>query len=291
MNTNTEFRFDERDGRLENPATGVAVTLRPQVGRLLAVLLAQRGEVVHRDAVRIAVWGEDAVVDFDAGLAALLRELRKAFVEVGLDAALIETIPRRGYRLHRTAPKPEPGRQRRHMLIAVGTLGLIGVVVAWLFIGRMEEPPPHDPDAMTLAILAFERFGDVAREPVDTDLLLPDALLERLWQADLPGLILVGRASMRPYEGQSDIASQVAEDLGVNLLIEGTVVADEEGWRVTARLLHMPRGRVLWSASVNTESTDPLAISRTVERLIMDFQDNFSEISARFHGTAPAGDG
>lgn len=286
-----EFHFDERDGRLENPASGIAVTLRPQVGRLLAVLLAQHGEVVHRDAVRVAVWGEDAVVDFDSGLAALMRELRKAFVEVGLDPALIETIPRRGYRLHRTAPKPEPGRQRRHVLIAIGTLGLIGVFVAWLFTGRMEAPPAYDPTAMTLAILPFERFGDLEREPVDTDLLLPDALLERLWQAELPQLELIGRASLRPYEGQSDIAVQVAEDLGVNLLIEGAVVADEEGWRVTARLLHMPRGRVLWSASAVTESTEPLAVSDTVGQLISDFQDNFSEISARFHGTMPVGDG
>lgn len=286
-----DIRFDERDGRLENPVSGIAVTLRPQVGRLLAVLLEQRGEVVHRDAVRVAVWGEDAVVDFDAGLAALLRELRKAFVEVGLDAALIETIPRRGYRLHRTAPKPDPGARRSQLLIAVAFIGLTGVAAAWYFLAGVPEEPPYDPNAMTLAILPFERFGDTTREPVDTDLLLPDALLEQLWQAELPGLELIGRASLRPYEGQSDIAVQVAEDLGVNLLIEGTVVADEEGWRVTARLLHMPRGQVLWSASVVTASTDPLSVSTTVEQFISGFQDNFSEISARFHGTAPPGDG
>lgn len=291
MAEQTGFRFNERDGRLENPASGAGVTLRPQVGRLLAVLAASRGDVVNRDAIRLAVWGEDAVVDFDAGLAALLRELRKAFTEIGLDGTLIETIPRRGYRLHQAAPPQAPDSRRRTALWVVVAFAMAAIATLWLFSGRIEEPPPHDPNAMTLAILPFERFGDTGREPVDTDLLLPDAMLERLWQAELPELVLIGRASLRPYEGSADIALQVAEDLGVNLLMEGTVVADEEGWRVTARLLHMPLGRVLWSASMVTESTDPLVISDAVDELIRGFQANFSEISTRFHGTAPLGDG
>lgn len=291
MNKATEFRFNETDGRLENPATGASVTLRPQVGRLLAVLQASRGEVVNREVVRVAVWGEDAVVDFDAGLAALLRELRKAFTEIGLDGGLIETIPRRGYRLHQNAPPQTPDKRRRIALMIVGAFAVAALATLWLFSGRMDEHPPHDPNVMTLAILPFERFGDTEREPVDTDLLLPDAMLERLWQAELPELVLIGRASLRPYEDSADIALQVSEDLGVSLLMEGTVVADEAGWRVTARLLHMPRGEVLWSASVVTESTDPLVISGAVDQLIRGFQDNFSEISARFHGTAPPGDG
>jgi DNA-binding winged helix-turn-helix (wHTH) protein/TolB-like protein len=281
------FQFDASDGRLENTATGVAQTLRPQVARLLDALLERQGEVVERESLRNTIWGESAVVDFDAGMAALVRELRKALVEVGAEAELVETIPRRGLRFRKAVPRRE--LPIRTIAAAIALLMIAGIVT-WFGL-RAPPPPEHDPSALTLAILPFERFGDPEREPVHADLLLPDALLERLWQAELEGLELVGRASLRPYRGRDDIALLVAEDLGVNLLIEGTVVADDDGWRVTARLLHMPRGRVLWSQSVAWPETGPLPVSASVDRLILDFQDNFSEISASFHGAAPSGGG
>ncbi len=278
-----EWRFDARDGRLKNTATGVEVTLRPQVGRLLAVFLEHPGEVIDRETLYRKVWDEGTVVDFEAGLAALLRELRKNLSEVGRDPACIETIPRRGYRFHSA-----PAERNPLGLAIVGSAVVIVLLLALLLVVWVgEEEVPYDPTEMTLAILPFDRFGSGPTE--NLDILLADAMLARLWRAELDGLVLIGRASLRPYSDRDDIALAVSEDLGVNLLMEGVVSIDGDRWTVTARLLHMPAGRVLWSHSADWTDTESLPVSETADRLIKDFQDNFRNISAAFHGSAGSG--
>lgn len=283
------FSFDASDGRLEDTASGAGQTLRPQVGRLLAAFLARPGEVIDRDTLCREVWGEDAVVDFEAGLAALLRELRKALTEVGADPAWVETIPRRGYRFHAVAPDAAAApKARPRWIVPAVVAGVVAFFTAW-WLGGTDAPPAHDPNEMTLAILPFERYGDAERAPEHAEFLLADAMLARFWKHRIEGLVLIGRASLRPYAERDDIAVAVAEDLGVNLLVEGVIVAEEAGWTVTARLLHMPAGRVLWSHSVAWPEAETLPVSDTADRFIRDIQDNFREIYEAFHGLAPSG--
>ena len=95
------------DGALIGP-TGQSLNLRPKVATLLSTLLASPDEVVSKEALIEAIW-PGGVVDFEAGLSALLKELRLACVEVGLTtepSALIETLPRRGVRLNLTTVTP-----------------------------------------------------------------------------------------------------------------------------------------------------------------------------------------
>ena len=108
-----KFIFDPADGRLASRAGSAEVHLRPQAGKLLVRLLSQPRTVIDRDTLVRAIWGEDTVVDFESGLAALLRELRQAIQSLDGDPALIETVPRRGYRLRADV------RARRHAAGAV----------------------------------------------------------------------------------------------------------------------------------------------------------------------------
>ena len=283
----TEWRFEASDGRLENTTTGADVTLRPQVGRLLAIFLTRPGEVIDRETLYREVWDDGVVVDFEAGLAALLRELRKNLSEVGADPACIETIPRRGYRFL-SGTSPVPAKRKPPVLALVGTaliVVVLTVALVALWVGK--EEPLYDPPEMTLAILPFEGFG--AGSPHHLDILLPDAILARLWRVELGGLVLIGRASLRPYTDRDDVALAVSEDLGVNLLMEGVVTNDGGAWTVTARLLHMPAGRVLWSQTVEWLEADALPVSATADRLIHGFQESFREISDRFHGSEVPG--
>ncbi len=70
------FQFHSGSGELRR--NGRVVALEPQPARALALLLAQAGEVVTRDAIKVAVWHGDTHVDFDRGLAYLVSQIRSA---------------------------------------------------------------------------------------------------------------------------------------------------------------------------------------------------------------------
>jgi len=258
------FIFDPADGRLEHAGSGKSTTLRPQVAHLLARLLESPRAVVERDALCRAIWGDTAVVDFESGLAAVIRELRRAFAELGGPADLLETVPRRGYRLRADVMPldtsvgsqedmpPAPASRRPSTLwVGVILLSLAGAALlaglAW-WLPEKSDPMAGGarPDEMALAILPFERFDGATQDGSRLELLLADSLLAELWRADLRGVALIGRATLRPYQGREDTAAAVARDLGARLVVEGSIVRNQAGWQVTARLLEMPGGRVLW---------------------------------------------
>lgn len=278
-----QFLFDPSDGRLEHAGSGAALTLRPQVARLLVALLEQPNTVIDRDTLCLAIWGEGAVVDFESGLAAIVRELRQALEQLGGSAGLVETVPRRGLRFgarvsaaaagenhgSETVPPTKGKPPRRAMLVA---LLVLAMALAWL-LARWSMAPPAPTDTAagqewTLAVLPFERFGDAPANEARLELLLADALLGRLWAAELEDVVLIGRATLAPYASREDIAGAVARDLGVRLLIEGSIVQDGEGWRVSARLLHMPAGRVLWSDTIDWAGAAELPVRDSAARLV-----------------------
>jgi len=253
------FLFDPADGRLASRSGSAEVHLRPQAGKLLVRLLAQPQTVVDRDTLVREIWGENAVVDFESGLAALLRELRQAIESLGGEPGLIETVPRRGYRLRAEVLRVERGGRktggagvhRWQRRVAVASVILLAIAVAAIAWWRNEPEPAAIPTRPhQLAILPLERFGDPDYPPVQAGILLADGILAALWRADLGNLELIGRAGMRPYADREDVVSAVAADLGVDLLIEGSIRFGPDGWAVDLRLMQIPPGRVVWSRTL-----------------------------------------
>lgn len=88
--------FDPDTGELDGPRE--AMRLQPKPARLLAMLLEAGGELVERDSIRAALW-PDTNVDFEAGLNTCVRQIRTALRDSGDDTEIIETLPKRGYRV------------------------------------------------------------------------------------------------------------------------------------------------------------------------------------------------
>jgi DNA-binding winged helix-turn-helix (wHTH) protein/TolB-like protein len=276
-----DFSFYPADGRLEHLPSGSSLQLRPQVARLLLALLDAEGGVVAREALYRAIWDQGTVVDFEAGLAALVRELRQALDQLGGQAGLLETIPRRGYRL-RSAPAPEvpptpagkpaPTLLRRPWLVALVAVLVLASSGWWLASREPEAVPAVAAPAgagngSALAVLPFQSYGQPATNGPRLELLLADAFLSELWRAELDGVVLIGRATLMPYGDREDIAPAVARDLGVQLLVEGSLVREGADWLVTARLLAMPGGRVLWSDMARMPVTARPPVAETVTTL------------------------
>ena len=92
-----DFEFRERTGELWR--SGTDLHLPDQAAKVLLALLRAPGEVVTRDELRQVLWPDKVCGDFEGGLHAAIRKLRRALEDDGAEPRLIGTLPRRGYRL------------------------------------------------------------------------------------------------------------------------------------------------------------------------------------------------
>jgi DNA-binding winged helix-turn-helix (wHTH) protein/TolB-like protein len=90
--------FTFESGSLELSREGRPVRLEPQPARALAMLLSRPGEVVTRDELRAAIWGEHTHVDYDRGLAYCLAQVRTALGDNADNPRFVQTLPKRGFR-------------------------------------------------------------------------------------------------------------------------------------------------------------------------------------------------
>lgn len=77
---------------------GVLLRLQPQPFKLLVLLARRSGDLVTREEIRRALWGEGTFVDFEQGLGFCVRQLRAALGEAARAPVYVQTLPRRGYR-------------------------------------------------------------------------------------------------------------------------------------------------------------------------------------------------
>lgn len=122
-----DFEFDPRTGELERGDCRVRLQCQP--ARVLSALLERPGELIARDELQRAVWGDQTHVDFDQSLNFCIRQIRKALGDTARRPVYIETLPRRGYRLvapvARKAPRMNSAgrssrRLRRRGMLAAG---------------------------------------------------------------------------------------------------------------------------------------------------------------------------
>ncbi len=136
------FELDQRAGTLRRD--GALVRLQPQPFRVLALLATRSGEVVTRDEIRRAVWGEGTPVDFDQGLGFCLSQIRAALGDSAHAPHYIQTLPRRGYRfLLPVQEGPSTSRKPRRRLPAlVGGLAALGIGIGAAALATRPSTPP-----------------------------------------------------------------------------------------------------------------------------------------------------
>lgn len=97
----TRLRFGDFELELDSgelSRAGAAVKLQPRPARVLELLAGRAGEVVSREEIRRAVWGEGTYVDFDLALNFCILQVRRALGDSARLSRFVATIPRRGYR-------------------------------------------------------------------------------------------------------------------------------------------------------------------------------------------------
>lgn len=207
---------------------GIKIKLQEQPFQVLRMLLERRGDVVTRDELQKRIWPADTFVDFEQGLYNAIKRLRETLADTAETPRYIETLPRKGYRF-------------------------IGTVTASV------------PRIESLAVLPLE---NLSRDPEQEYLAegLTEALITTL--AKIGGLRVVSRTSVMRYKGARKSLREIARELEVDGVIEGTVQRSGKRLRISAQLLHAPTDTHLWAETYDRDLRDALALQAEVARAI-----------------------
>ena len=270
------FQLDVPSGELRR--NGLKVRLPGQSFQVLLCLLERPGEVVTREELRQLLWPAGTFVDFDEGLNAAVKKLRAALSDSAENPRFVETLPRRGYRflcpVTATSPTAEvavaaaaarpvlPRWLRAALWVAAGVLLAAGATVLLWY----RRPAPAPP-IRSIAVLPLR---DLSNDPAQQYFSegLTDELITRL--ASLPGLRVISYTSVLQYEDSRKPLPQIARELQVDAVVEGTVLRSGERVRITAQLLEAATDRHLWAQSYERESRDILTLQNEVTRDIAD---------------------
>jgi TolB-like protein/DNA-binding winged helix-turn-helix (wHTH) protein/Flp pilus assembly protein TadD len=295
----SKFRFGLFELDVEPPELrrgGARVSLQQLPLRLLGALVERPGELVLREELRERLWPADVHVDFDNSLNAAMSRLREALGDSATNPRFIATEPRRGFRFiapvepvpydekRAGAFSPVPERRRRLTFptaLAIMVVALTAVLVA-LWLSLEPGPKTPGPGKTLLAVLPFE---DLSPSP-DRGYLsegLTEELIGRLGSASPRRLGVVARSSVMRYRGHP--IDEVAKQLDVQYVVEGSVRHEGESVRVSVRLITTGDRATLWSQSYDASFANALALQadiagRVAESLESELLDPASPLGA-----------
>src|SRR5438552_3764828 len=101
------FELDSRAGELRKH--GIRIKLQEQPFQILLMLLEEPGKAVLRDEIRLRLWPNNTIVEFDHSINAAIKRLRDALGDSAEEPRYVETVARRGYRfIGELESAPEP---------------------------------------------------------------------------------------------------------------------------------------------------------------------------------------
>lgn len=264
------------DGLAIDPRTGEATgpggceKLDPKVVDVLLVLARRPGQVVPREELLALAWPDGTASD--EMLSRCIYELRRQLSLAGNDEqlkALIETVPKRGYRLNARIAVPEPApaaratKPRRLLRLALPVAAAVAAVgiAAWLASGRDPDGPggarTAPASANSIAVLPFLDLSESQDQEHFAD-GIAEEILDRLDQPGGPRVI--ARTSSFAFRDKSRDIREIASQLGVTHVLEGSVRQSGDRIRITAQLISASDNAHLWSTTFDRKLGDLFAV-------------------------------
>src|SRR6266446_705527 len=297
------FEADMEAGELRKH--GLRLKLSEQPFQILAMLVARPGEVVSREVLRERLWPSDTFVDFDHGLNNAVMRLREVLGDSSDNPRFVETIPRRGYRfiahveesflappavVHESganqvvigtpATPPEsttappkgdshPLSQRRVALsvVAALVLTLVAAAAARYFITRNSNSVMAGKQTTSLVVLPLENLSDDQEQDYFAD-GMTDELIANL--AKIRSLRVISRSTAMAYKHTRKPLSEIASELHVDAVVEGTVLRVDKRVRITAELVQVSTDHHLWADTYESQIGDVLALQNRVSSAIVN---------------------
>lgn len=248
----------------------IEVKLESKVMAVLDYLAQHQGELVTREALEHAIWGK-TIVGYDA-LTSSIAKLRKALGDDPRQPEFIDTVSKKGYRLiamlrvvdpgeasqPAADPKiwPEHARQQgiNSWAIRIGLLILAVILVSTVFLMTDFEESEYTPTTVTghpsIVVLPFTNLSGDPQQDYFSDGVSAD-LTTAL--SKLSGLFVIAQSSANGYRDKSQNIKHVAELLGVNYVIDGSIRREQNRMRVNVHLIDTKNNIYLWSEKYDRE--------------------------------------
>src|SRR2546426_1108698 len=275
---------------------------------LLMLLATAEGRLVSREEIEERLWGNGVFVDAEHGINTAIRKIRQVFGDNPEHPRFVQTVQRKGYRFiagvirtpetgiendgtgnaRASVLSPDTGLSPRNPTEA-GTeganqgaipvrrpsrrLGWIGVAAALLLVWpvykivlpRIESRGAETTAIRSIAVLPLENISGDASEEYFAD-GMTDELITML--AKYKSLRVISRTSVMQYKKVRRPLPEIARELGVDGIVEGSIVRSKDRVRVTAQLVYAPADTHLWAESYDRDLGDVLSLQQELARSI-----------------------
>ena len=286
-----DFRIDPSSGEVQGPSG--RETLDRKVMDVFVDLARHAGQVVPREDLLARLWPR--VVVTDEVLTRCIYELRRQLALAGGDEHykdLIETMPKRGYRLNgevtfsavANANTAQPRPKWFYPSLAAIAAALIALLVV---LGQRHDGDSAHSESAPAALnsIAVLPFADLSAEKNQE--YMADGMAEELMNllAQVPELKVIARTSSFAFKGQNVEVSEIAKRLNVVHVLEGSVRTSGNRLRVTAQLVRAADGTHLWSNKYDRPLDDIFAVQDEIAKAVV------SELKIKLLGAAPKAKG
>jgi len=291
------YEVDFAAGELRK--SGMRQNLSGQPFEVLRILLEHPGELVAREELRRHLWPDNTFVDYDLALKRVINRLRDALGDSADNPRFIETIPRKGYRFiapvstngveRNVAELPvedqvaggSPSYRSREWRIGLGVGAGVILLVLGFTVSRFGWPrstPGSASQIHSLAVLPLQNLStDPAQEYFSDG--MTDALITDL--AQIGSVKVISRTSSMQYKQTKKSLPEIAHELNVDGIIEGTVQRSGERIRITAQLIYGPSDKHLWAKSYEEDLRDVFALqTRVASDIAQQVQAKLTQKSA-----------
>jgi TolB-like protein/DNA-binding winged helix-turn-helix (wHTH) protein/Tfp pilus assembly protein PilF len=280
-------RFELDPGAFELRRDGQLIKLERIPLQLLLLLAENRQRLVTREEILRVIWGENVFVDADNSINTAVRKARQALKDDPENPRFLRTVPGKGYRftaevksvtstvspeelasveqlppesptpLNDDPDVPSPSRNKWAILTLIGVIAVVGAVL--MLRSRPNPPPQPSTRKAMLAVLPFVNLSGNPGEDYLAD-GMTEELITQLGGLDPNRLGVIARTSSMQYKGAPKSAAQVAHELGVDYVLEGSVRWNDQRVRVTAQLIQASDQTHLWAADFDRDPGDVLRL-------------------------------
>jgi DNA-binding winged helix-turn-helix (wHTH) protein/TolB-like protein len=273
-----QYVFDPHSGELFDGQK--TVQLRPQVAKLLDLLLKNANITVSREEIKNHLWGSHIVVEFEEGISACVRQLRIALNDGAAGTRYIQTISRRGYKFVFPVSASEDGKalERRAQAAAtaaapvtatpslavppaavpprlrpaffVAALLLLAVAgLTWLYFHRQHDsgyvPGLEGSPGTVVAVLPFNNLSPNPDNAV-LGASISNEVINLLGPIAPDRLGVIASTSTAHYMKGGETIKQIGQELGANYVLEGSISQQAQAYHISARLIRATDQSYVW---------------------------------------------
>ena len=277
---------------------------------LLILLVESEGWLVSREEIEEKIWGKGVFVDAEHGINTAVRKVRQTLGDDPDEQKFVQTVQKKGYRFvaevralaegankpeaptvltaatqtltlgvagataalgakqaeEGAADKPNVSKQKWWVAVAVAMAILVAWPV-WKIVAPRRTRAEKEPTIRSIAVLPLENIsGDKEQE------FFADGMTDELTTmlAKYPSLRVISRTSVMQYKGVRRPLPEIAKELGVDGIIEGSVSRGNGRVLVRAQLIYAPKETHLWAESYDRDAGDILSLQQELARNIAE---------------------